>query len=120
MTEFGDSVQCRHGVSSDSGKGAQQYACRPGAGAAAAQQWNHLLKRGTLLTHGAATARGAVTVIEGVLGVLTHENMRAPPTRPKGIGEIGIVGVNAAIANAVHHATGCRVRRLPTRIENLL
>ncbi|MGE7139310.1 xanthine dehydrogenase family protein molybdopterin-binding subunit [Luteibacter sp. NPDC031894] len=38
----------------------------------------------------------------------------------KGIGEIGIVGVNAAIANAVYHATGRRIRRLPVRMEDLL
>ena len=31
----------------------------------------------------------------------------------KGIGEIGIVGTAAAIANAVYHATGIRVRDLP-------
>lgn len=42
------------------------------------------------------------------------------PLGIKGIGEIGIVGVNAAIANAVHHATGRRVRKLPIRIEDLL
>jgi xanthine dehydrogenase YagR molybdenum-binding subunit len=38
----------------------------------------------------------------------------------KGIGEIGIVGMNAAIANAVYHATGRRVRELPIRVEDLL
>jgi xanthine dehydrogenase YagR molybdenum-binding subunit len=38
----------------------------------------------------------------------------------KGIGEIGLAGVAAAIANAVHHATGVRVRELPIRIEDLL
>ncbi len=37
----------------------------------------------------------------------------------KGIGEIGIVGVAAAIANAVYHATGKRVRDLPITIEKL-
>lgn len=42
------------------------------------------------------------------------------PLGVKGIGEIGIVGVNAAIANAVHHATGRRSRKLPIRIEDLL
>ena len=31
----------------------------------------------------------------------------------KGIGEIGIVGTAAAIANGVHHATGRRIRDLP-------
>jgi len=38
----------------------------------------------------------------------------------KGIGEIGIVGMNAAVANAVFHATGKRVRELPIRPEKLL
>ena len=42
------------------------------------------------------------------------------PLGIKGIGEIGIVGVNAAIANAVHHATGRRIRDLPIRTESLL
>jgi xanthine dehydrogenase YagR molybdenum-binding subunit len=31
-----------------------------------------------------------------------------------------MVGVAAAVANAVYHATGVRVRELPIRIENLL
>jgi xanthine dehydrogenase YagR molybdenum-binding subunit len=38
----------------------------------------------------------------------------------KGIGEIGIVGTAAAIANAVHHATGVRIRDLPIRLDKLL
>ena len=38
----------------------------------------------------------------------------------KGVGEIGITGVAAAIANAVYHATGKRVRELPIRIERIL
>jgi xanthine dehydrogenase YagR molybdenum-binding subunit len=38
----------------------------------------------------------------------------------KGIGEIGNVGTAAAVANAVFHATGKRVRSLPIRIEHLL
>ena len=38
----------------------------------------------------------------------------------KGIGEIGITGVAASIANAVFHATGKRVRELPIRIEKVL
>jgi xanthine dehydrogenase YagR molybdenum-binding subunit len=35
----------------------------------------------------------------------------------KGIGEIGIVGTAAAVANAVFHATGRRVRELPIAAE---
>lgn len=38
----------------------------------------------------------------------------------KGIGEIGIVGVPAAIANAVYHATGKRIRRFPITLDKLL
>ena len=38
----------------------------------------------------------------------------------KGLAEIGIVGVAAAIANAVFHATGTRIRALPIRLEMLL
>jgi CO/xanthine dehydrogenase Mo-binding subunit len=36
-----------------------------------------------------------------------------------GLGEIGIVGVQAAIANAVYHATGRRIRSLPITIDQL-
>jgi xanthine dehydrogenase YagR molybdenum-binding subunit len=38
----------------------------------------------------------------------------------RGIGEIGLAGIAAAITGAVHHATGVRVRELPVRIEHLL
>jgi xanthine dehydrogenase YagR molybdenum-binding subunit len=42
------------------------------------------------------------------------------PMRSKGIGELGIVGTAAAIANAVYHATGIRVRELPITLDKLL
>ena len=38
----------------------------------------------------------------------------------RGIGEIGLAGVAPAIANAVYHATGVRVRDMPIRIEDLI
>jgi len=41
------------------------------------------------------------------------------PLGVKGVGEIGIVGVAAAIANAVYHATGKRVRDLPITLDKL-
>ena len=41
------------------------------------------------------------------------------PLGIKGVGEIGIVGVAAAIANAIYHATGKRVRDLPITIDKL-
>jgi xanthine dehydrogenase YagR molybdenum-binding subunit len=41
------------------------------------------------------------------------------PLGIKGVGEIGLVGVAAAIANAVYHATGKRVRDLPITLDKL-
>ncbi len=38
----------------------------------------------------------------------------------KGLGELGLIGVNAAIASALHHATGLRLRDLPIRAEAVL
>ena len=38
----------------------------------------------------------------------------------KGVGEIGIVGTAAAIANAIYHATGKRIRDLPITIDKLM
>ncbi|MDX6804872.1 xanthine dehydrogenase family protein molybdopterin-binding subunit [Terrihabitans rhizophilus] len=38
----------------------------------------------------------------------------------KGLGEVAMVGASAAIANAIYHATGKRLRELPIRIEDLL
>ena len=42
------------------------------------------------------------------------------PLGVKGVGELGIVGTAAAIANAIFHATGKRVRELPITIDKLL
>ena len=42
------------------------------------------------------------------------------PLGIKGLGEVANVGTSAAIANAVYHATGKRIRKLPVRIESLL
>jgi CO/xanthine dehydrogenase Mo-binding subunit len=53
-----------------------------------------------------------------VVFVGTPDTVR--PIGIKGIGEIGVVGVSAAIANAVYHATGRRIRSLPITVEQLL
>ncbi|MFG2002476.1 xanthine dehydrogenase family protein molybdopterin-binding subunit [Spirillospora sp. NPDC048911] len=51
---------------------------------------------------------------------LDEEDPHLNPMGAKGIGEIGIVGAAAAVANAVHHATGVRVRDLPITPPRLL
>jgi xanthine dehydrogenase YagR molybdenum-binding subunit len=52
--------------------------------------------------------------------MLAEQDERVNPLGIKGIGEIGIVGMNAAVANAVFNATGKRIRSLPIRPEKLL
>jgi xanthine dehydrogenase YagR molybdenum-binding subunit len=52
--------------------------------------------------------------------VVENDERTSNPLGAKGIGELPMVGVAAAIANAVYHATGVRVRKLPIRIEDLL
>jgi xanthine dehydrogenase YagR molybdenum-binding subunit len=52
--------------------------------------------------------------------IVPEQDDRVNPLGVKGIGEVGIVGMNAAVANAVFHATGRRIRDLPIRAETLL
>jgi len=54
------------------------------------------------------------------VGWLDEVDEHANPMGTKGIGEIGIVGAAAAVANAVHNATGIRVRDLPITPDRLL
>ncbi len=54
-----------------------------------------------------------------VIFVEEHDDIIVP-LGAKGLGEIGIVGVAAAIGNAIFHATGKRVRDLPITIDKLL
>ena len=52
--------------------------------------------------------------------LLPQRDERVNPLGIKGVGELGNTGVNAAVANAVFHATGIRCRALPIRVEHLL
>jgi xanthine dehydrogenase YagR molybdenum-binding subunit len=52
--------------------------------------------------------------------MVPEEDSLVNPAGVKGVGEIGVVGVAAAISNAVHHATGRRLRDLPIRIEHVM
>ncbi|GJE58353.1 xanthine dehydrogenase family protein molybdopterin-binding subunit [Methylobacterium trifolii] len=52
--------------------------------------------------------------------IFVDEEDKANPLGVKGLGEIGIVGTAAAVANAVYHATGKRIRHLPITIDKIL
>lgn len=51
---------------------------------------------------------------------LDHPDYALNELGARGIGEIGLAGLAAAITDAVHHATGVRVRELPVMVEDLL
>jgi xanthine dehydrogenase YagR molybdenum-binding subunit len=51
--------------------------------------------------------------------IFVNESDDSNPLGLKGVGEIGIVGVAAAVANAIYHATGKRVRDLPITLDKL-
>jgi xanthine dehydrogenase YagR molybdenum-binding subunit len=44
----------------------------------------------------------------------------ASPLKAKGVGELGICGVGAAVANAIYNATGIRVRDYPVTLDKLI
>ncbi|WP_432108624.1 xanthine dehydrogenase family protein molybdopterin-binding subunit [Streptomyces sp. AA1529] len=81
---------------------------RPGAG-----RWTHASLGSYLVAVNADAPEVEVELVE-------VEDTVVNPLGVKGVGEIGQVGAAAAIANAVHHATGRRVRQLPVTVEALL
>jgi xanthine dehydrogenase YagR molybdenum-binding subunit len=54
------------------------------------------------------------------VSVVPEHDLHINPLGVKGIGEIGITGVAASVANAVYHATGRRVRDLPVTLDKIL
>ena len=51
---------------------------------------------------------------------LDETDPMSSPMKAKGVGELGICGVGAAVANAVYNATGVRVRDYPITLDKLL
>ncbi|MGO4260820.1 aldehyde oxidoreductase molybdenum-binding subunit PaoC [Lysobacter sp. TAB13] len=51
---------------------------------------------------------------------LDEADDKSSPMKAKGVGELGLCGVSAAIANAIHNATGIRVREYPITLDKLL
>jgi xanthine dehydrogenase YagR molybdenum-binding subunit len=80
------------------------------------------------MPHAAAVGRGGLRPARpsnADIGAIEVDFIDEPDPRlndvgVKGLGEVAMVGVAAAIANAVYHATGRRLRRLPIRVDNLL
>jgi xanthine dehydrogenase YagR molybdenum-binding subunit len=77
---------------------------------------------GDYVNHDFAEYHIATNADVGTIDVtwIDEEDPHVNPMGAKGIGEIGIVGTAAAIANAVSHATGIRVRDLPITLDKLL
>ena len=77
---------------------------------------------GRIMNHNFAEYHIAVNKDVGEIDVLfvEEDDTVASPIGVKGVGEIGIVGTAAAIANAVYHATGKRVREFPITLDKIL
>jgi xanthine dehydrogenase YagR molybdenum-binding subunit len=77
---------------------------------------------GRFMTHNLADYHVPVNAdVQAIEVIFVEENdHEINPLGVKGVGEIGIVGTAAAIANAVYHATGKRVRDLPITLDKLL
>ncbi|WP_316741438.1 hypothetical protein [Streptomyces sp. MK7] len=58
--------------------------------------------------------------MEVVCPCLEAEDEAVDPLEVKGVGEVGQIGAAAAVADAVHHSTGRRVREAPVTVEDLL
>jgi xanthine dehydrogenase YagR molybdenum-binding subunit len=77
---------------------------------------------GDYVNHDFAEYHIATNADVGIVDVawIDEQDSRVNPMGTKGIGEIGIVGTAAAIANAVYHATGIRVRDLPITLDKFV
>jgi xanthine dehydrogenase YagR molybdenum-binding subunit len=77
---------------------------------------------GRFMTHNLADYHVPVNADVHAIEVLFVEEKddEINPLGVKGVGEIGIVGTAAAIANAIYHATGKRVRDLPITLDKLM
>jgi xanthine dehydrogenase YagR molybdenum-binding subunit len=51
---------------------------------------------------------------------LDETDPMSSPMKAKGVGELGLCGVGAAVANAIYNATGVRVREYPVTLDKLL
>jgi len=93
-----------------------------GIGMALLEQTHRDRRSGRVVTRDLADyhvpVNGDVPAIEVI--TVDEEDLHVNDVGAKGLGEIGNTGIAAAIANAVYHATGTRVRDLPITLDKLL
>jgi xanthine dehydrogenase YagR molybdenum-binding subunit len=93
-----------------------------GIGAALMEENQVDLRYGSFINQDLASYHLAVNADVGAIDVVlldevdTHGN----PLGSKGLGELGICGAGAAVINAIHNATGARIREFPATLDKLL
>ncbi|UHD46401.1 xanthine dehydrogenase family protein molybdopterin-binding subunit [Aureimonas altamirensis] len=92
-----------------------------GIGAALMEELAVDRERGFFANHDLATYEVPVhaDILSQEVIFLDHPDPMSSPIKAKGISELGLTGVAAAIANAVYNATGIRVREYPIMLEKL-
>jgi xanthine dehydrogenase YagR molybdenum-binding subunit len=93
-----------------------------GIGAALTEELIHDRRNGKLVNRDMAEYHVPVNADVPQLEVhfLSERDIHANPIHAKGIGELGISGAGAAVANAVYNACGVRVRDFPITLDKLL
>ncbi|MEO3386192.1 aldehyde oxidoreductase molybdenum-binding subunit PaoC [Mesorhizobium sp. CAU 1741] len=93
-----------------------------GVGAALMEELAVDTKRGFFVNHDLAGYEVPVhaDIPEQEVVFLDGEDPISSPMKAKGVGELGLCGVGAAVANAIHNATGIRVRNYPITLDKLL
>uniref|UniRef100_UPI0011AE7B09 molybdopterin cofactor-binding domain-containing protein n=1 Tax=Methylobacterium sp. B34 TaxID=95563 RepID=UPI0011AE7B09 len=93
-----------------------------GVGAALMEELAVDTKRGYFVNHDLAGYEVPVhaDIPHQEVFFLDEVDPMSSPMKAKGVGELGICGVGAAVANAVYNATGVRVRDYPITLDKLL
>ncbi|BBI65107.1 hypothetical protein HSBAA_64130 [Vreelandella sulfidaeris] len=93
-----------------------------GTGAALMEGMNVDLERGFFVNHDLAAYEVAVhaDIPEQEIIFLDTADAASTPLKAKGVGELGICGVAAAIANAVYNASGVRLRDYPMTLDRMI
>jgi xanthine dehydrogenase YagR molybdenum-binding subunit len=93
-----------------------------GIGAALTEDLIHDLRTGKLVNHDLAEYHvpSNADIPQMEVHFVDERDIHANPIHAKGIGELGISGAGAAVANAVYNATGIRVREFPITLDKLL